>query len=58
MKTLRTFVVLTLLVGSLGFLAGCASRSSGGCSGGSCTCAPDRNCCDGCRQGSGCTCNR
>ena len=61
MKAVRMFVIFVMLLGGMGLMAGCASRGSGGgggCAGGSCECAPDRNCCDGCRQGSGCTCNR
>jgi len=58
MNALRKLVILAMLVGGLGMMAGCASRGGGGSSGGSCGCAADRNCCDGCRAGRGCTCNR
>ncbi len=64
MKRIVMIAVMALCLGSLGALAGCASRGGGGggcgsgcgskCGG----CAPDRNCCDGCRQGTGCTCAR
>ena len=58
MSALRKVVVLAMLVGSLGFMLGCAGRSKGGGCGSSCGCSADRNCCDGCRQGTGCTCDR
>ena len=57
MKIIRTLALVTLLIGSMGFVVACSSGSAGGCGKG-CTCAPDRNCCDGCRQGTGCTCGR
>jgi hypothetical protein len=62
MKRMLTIAVMALCIGSLGALAGCAS-GGGGCGAGGCGskcggCAPDRNCCDGCRQGTGCTCVR
>jgi len=64
MKRLMMIAVMALCIGSLGALAGCSSSGGGGaCGAGGCGskcggCAPDRNCCDGCRQGTGCTCAR
>lgn len=54
MKALRTFAIITALLGSIA-LAACTSSGSCGCDSG-CKCSADRNCCDGCRTGAGCTC--
>ena len=54
MKALRMFALAAALIGSM-TLAACTS--GGGCCGkDGCGCSVDRNCCDGCRTGTGCTC--
>jgi hypothetical protein len=57
MKMLRFLFVLAILaMGAMTFTA--CSNGGGGCGAACKGCAPDRNCCEGCRQGTGCICPR
>lgn len=55
MKLVRVLLVALVMLAPFSFAA---CRTAGGCGTGCKGCAPDRNCCDGCRQGTGCTCPR
>ncbi|MDF1700939.1 MAG: hypothetical protein P1V36_07245 [Planctomycetota bacterium] len=57
MNALRTLAIVAALLGGLA-LSACNSSGGGCCSSGDCGCSADRNCCDGCRTGQGCNCNK